>query len=649
MTTNESADDINDILNHMNKNKGKKRKGKMNNSNLINKINFDDLINPNNSGGIEIFQNDELNNSNISNQYQNNYHNESYYQNSADDSYIHQQNNDDSYLYQQDNNDSYIHQQNSDDSYLYQQDNNDSYIHQQNSDDSYLYQQNNDDSSLYQQDNNDSYLYQKQNFDSYIDQQRSELYEHSDGEAKNHKYYNNASDSYDESNLYQQSNNEYVQNSNNNISDSFLYEESNNKKTTKPSKNITNNKKSYDNKKRSNKNHIINNYMNYDSDEMEFTVEEIFEEMVCKLSDYFQESIDSMIDGFCYDLLFILDNWEFLEDFIDYFSNEIADEVHDLIQEEFNNISFAVENPEDIIQPFEDSFFEAFLNAHDYSETPITTFPNLLRAIRSNVADTTRETKKKYDKYHSDLFLLISEIESIRNYNKTIESNSKIIKVNQKYLQDLEYQYKYRLEYIEKESKFISKQSNLLNSLSKAHTDINETTNTNNLNPDLQNNENAEDDLEMDFNILTSKIKKIISDQNSKRKEFFQKRAELLKHLDNFNESRNYSIFLCDSFRANFELLENLKSTSDVQANSMNESSNSKSQPVNNSKAKVSFPYEAQLRSFTESSENMLLNFRLKSKAKRMKNELNLEKSQLFMESVRADNDFFDSLLEIKC
>lgn len=352
------------------------------------------------------------------------------------------------------------------------------------------------------------------------------------------------------------------------------------------------------------------------SNEYDFTIEELFEEMVCKVGDYFQDSINDLIDNFCYDLLYILDDNSYMEETVDNFCDELMDELKSFFkkvtEKDIPITNFEEEDADSIFEPFSDPFFEVFLDAHDFSEEPPKTTYNNLRKLRSKIQSISRETRKKLENSHLNLTTQLAQIDEIQNLIDRISIQNKSYLNHLTELGQQNYKYLCQSKLLEAEIESISIKSNFF------------TTTSNIVKKDFDNYTN--DDVKTNIEILEKEVQSLLDDQNSFKKELFEKHSQLKKYRNNSNETYKDFVFINGIIHSNLDKYISLSSfNSDVES-------------LKNDNLE---PKSVQLRSFEASS---FLDFKLKCQKSRMDKEKFLEESQIFIESIKDDNLFYSRI-----
>ena len=290
-------------------------------------------------------------------------------------------------------------------------------------------------------------------------------------------------------------------------------------------------------------NNFYENGFNSNNNDYDFTIEELFEEMVCKVGDYFQNSINELIDNFCYDLLYILDDSSYIDDIVDSFCEELIDELKYFFQneneKELPQIVFDEEDAESIFEPFSDPFFAVFLDAHDFSVDPPKSIYNKLRNIRSKVSIVSRETRKKLENSHINLTTQINQIDEIQNLidRISIQNNS-----NLKHLEEIRkqnYTYLCQSKQLETEIELISIKSDFYSKT------------TNLIKKDYENYTN--EDVKTSIELLGKNIQNYLDDQNSFKKDLSIRQAQLKKCRNNSNEIYHDFVFINGVVRSNLD------------------------------------------------------------------------------------------------
>ena len=364
-------------------------------------------------------------------------------------------------------------------------------------------------------------------------------------------------------------------------------------------------------------NNIYEKDYNATNNDYDFTIEELFEEMVIKVDDYFQNTINELVDNFCYDLLYILDDSTYIDEIVDDFCEEINDDLKNLFNEinekDIPQMDFYEEDAEAIFEPFSDPFFIVFLDAHDYSEEPPKIICNKLRNVRAKVSSLSRETRKKLENSYLNLTSQLSQLDEIQNSIDRILIQNKD---NYSHLEDLSNQhYKYlckskmleaQLDTISIKSNFFTKTSNLIQK-------------------DFDNF--TKEDVKTNIQILSRDVQDFLDDQNSFKSDILNKQSQLKKLRNKSNEKYKDFSFLSEIVKNNLDKLSSISSF-DLDLESKIDQ-----------KSDLLAPKSVQLRSFDESS---FLDFKIKCQKVRMDKEKYLDESQVFLNSIKDENLLFN-------
>ncbi|OHS99252.1 hypothetical protein TRFO_08500 [Tritrichomonas foetus] len=343
----------------------------------------------------------------------------------------------------------------------------------------------------------------------------------------------------------------------------------------------------------------------------EFTVEELFEEMVIKVDDYFQNSIDDMIDSFCYDLLILLDESTYIEDTVNQFVVELSESIQKSMKFELKSFDFNEEDADYIFEPYSDPFFESFLNASDFYHEPTKISANKIRFLRTKIANSGRDFTNKFEDSFQTLLLNLNELEIARNQENQIKINKELNLKHLKELQKTFFQNEFKLNLLRLKSEAISKKSRELNTKLYKVKEI----------PEYF----SQDDVNFNINVFSKIVQNFLDKQNLLKTKIIHKQDEMITYQNNLQDSRQDSIFLLEMLNKN---IDNLLSHSKIEStiNSMNLS-----------------PRATQLTSFED--DTSILSFKLKSHKNFVNKVIELEQSQMFMEEVKADNEFYNSIL----
>ncbi|KAK8866993.1 hypothetical protein M9Y10_009962 [Tritrichomonas musculus] len=266
----------------------------------------------------------------------------------------------------------------------------------------------------------------------------------------------------------------------------------------------------------------------------DFTVEELFEEMVCKVGDYFQDATNDLIDNFCCDLLYLLDDNRYIEECVDSFCDEIINEVKIIFDEvkenEFPQNDFNEDDADLIFEPFSDPFFAAFLDAFDFSNMPIKPTSNKIRKIRTKVSSIARVTKEKLENSYFNMTLQLNEIDEIQNsINRILIQNDANI-ITYEGLKKQNYKYLCQLNLLETQIELIGLKTNFYSHSSpQGKIDINSV---------------SREDVNASIQVLSKDIQFYLNDQTSLKKIISDKQIQLKKYRNDVQEMHNDFYFI---------------------------------------------------------------------------------------------------------
>lgn len=235
-----------------------------------------------------------------------------------------------------------------------------------------------------------------------------------------------------------------------------------------------------------------------------------------------------------------------------------------------------------------------------------------MRKLRSKIQSISRETRKKLENSHLNLTTQLAQIDEIQNLIDRISIQNKSYLNHLTELGQQNYKYLCQSKLLEAEIESISIKSNFL------------TTTSNIVKKDFDNYTN--DDVKTNIEILEKEVQSLLDDQNSFKKELFEKHSQLKKYRNNSNETYKDFVFINGIIHSNLDKYISLSSfNSDVES-------------LKNDNLE---PKSVQLRSFEASS---FLDFKLKCQKSRMDKEKFLEESQIFIESIKDDNLFYSRI-----
>lgn len=353
----------------------------------------------------------------------------------------------------------------------------------------------------------------------------------------------------------------------------------------------------------------------YQTDEFEdLTIEELFELMVCKVGDYFQNVLDDMIDNLCYELLCILDQETNIDEMVNSFRQKINEELKtyfdQLNTEKHSNLDIdSHDYSEYIFEPYYEEFFETFLNSHDYCQEIPNIHSNSVKRLLTKVASTTRETKRKLEKCYHDLSYQLSDLDALQNSIKHYQicQDQSIHHLNE--LKEQEYKYEYLINLYQMQIETISNQSNYM-------------TNSHQIKDKPE--EITRDDIRINTEILSKKIEESFRIKTTKN-DLKNTKKKLLKYKTNGNEILHELTVVNEMMngisRAHFY--------SNIDFNVMPAS------------VKIA-PMSVQLKSFDRSS---ISDFKSKFHEIYLETEKSLEESRYFLDTIKEDITMFSQLV----